>query len=62
MLLAEKLTSNPMNFPMGYNLNGRINSALDSGRNGGTMLALALANVDSLQTAINKLRGLANQS
>jgi hypothetical protein len=28
---------------------------------GGTMLALALANVDSAQTAITKLQALANQ-
>ena len=50
-------------FPKGgYSLEGRIQSTLEGRRNvGGTMLALALANVDSPQTAINKLQALANQ-
>jgi len=53
----------PNVFPRGgYSFDGRINSALEGRRNvGGTMLALALANVDSPQTAINKLQALANQ-
>jgi exosortase len=50
-------------FPRGgYSFEGRISSALEGRRNvGGTMLALALANVDSPRTAINKLQALANQ-
>jgi exosortase len=53
----------PNVFPRGgYSFDGRINSSLEGRRNvGGTMLALALANVDSPQTAINKLQALANQ-
>jgi hypothetical protein len=53
----------PNIFPRGgYSFDGRINSAFEGRRNvGGTMLALALANVDSPQTAINKLQTLANQ-
>ena len=60
----KKLTPEQPNvFPRGgYSFDGRINSALEGRRNvGGTMLALALANVDSPQTAINKLQALANQ-
>jgi exosortase len=60
----NKLTPGQPNvFPRGgYSFDGRINSALEGRRNvGGTMLALALANVDSPQTAINKLQALANQ-
>ena len=60
----KKLTPGQANtFPSGgYSFEGRIRSALDGRRNvGGTMLALALANVDSTQTAINKLQALANQ-
>ena len=46
----------------GYNFSGRIDSALAGQRNvGGTMLALALSNVDSAQTAIAKLQALANR-
>ncbi len=50
-------------FPSGgYDFNGRLKSAINGNRNvGGTMLAFALANVDSIQTAINKLQALANQ-
>ena len=50
-------------FPSGgYDFNGRLKSAINGNRNvGGTMLALAIANVDSIQTAINKLQILANQ-
>lgn len=57
------LPAQPNLFPRGgYSFDGRINSALEGRRNvGGTMLALALANVDSPQTAINKLQALANQ-
>ena len=53
----------PNLFPSGgYSFSGRIDSALEGRRNvGGTMLALALANVDSAQTAITKLQALANQ-
>ena len=60
----KKLTPGQPNvFPRGgYSFDGRIESALDGQRNvGGTMHALALANVDSPQTAINKLQALANQ-
>jgi len=60
----KKLTPGQPNvFPRGgYSFDGRIKSALEGRRNvGGTMLALALANVDSPQTAINKLQALANQ-
>ncbi len=50
-------------FPKGgYSFEGRIKSTLEGRRNvGGTMLALALANVDSSQSAIAKLQALANQ-
>ncbi len=49
-------------FPRGgYSFSGRINSTIEGRRNvGGTMLALALANVDSSQTAISKLQKLAD--
>ncbi len=52
----------PNLFPKsGYSFNGRIKSTLEGRRNvGGTMLALALANVDSSQVAISKLQDLAN--
>ncbi len=59
----HKLASGQPNlFPNGgYSFSGRINSALEGRRNvGGTMLALALANVDSSQTALTKLQALAN--
>ena len=50
-------------FPKGgYSFDGRIQATLEGRRNvGGTMLALALANVDSPQTALAKLQALANQ-
>ena len=50
-------------FPKGgYSFDGRIQSTLEGRRNvGGTMLALALANVESPQTALAKLQALANQ-
>ena len=50
-------------FPRGgYNFKGRVKAAIDGRRNvGGTMLALALANADSSQTAIAKLQALANR-
>jgi exosortase len=53
----------PNLFPRGgYSFSGRIDSAFAGRRNvGGTMLALALANVDSSQTAISKLQVLANR-
>ena len=52
----------PNLFPRGgYNLKGRIKSAIEGRRNvGGTMLALALANVDSSDTAIRNLQELAS--
>jgi hypothetical protein len=58
------LPDQPNLFPHGgYSFDGRINSALEGRRNvGGTMIAIALANVNSFQTAINKLQALANQS
>jgi hypothetical protein len=60
----KRLTPGQPNlFPSGgYNFSGRIDSALEGRRNvGGTMLALALANVESPQTAINKLQALAKE-
>lgn len=53
----------PNLFPRGgYSSEGRIKSALEGRRNvGGTMLALALANVDSSETAISKLQALAGR-
>ena len=60
----KKIASGQPNlFPRGgYSFDGRVSSALEGRRNvGGTMLALALANVDSPQTAINKLQALSNQ-
>jgi len=53
----------PNLFPRGgYSFDGRIKAAIEGRRNvGGTMLALALANVDSSQTAISKLQLLADQ-
>lgn len=53
----------PNLFPRGgYSFNGRIKSAFEGRRNvGGTMLALALANVDSIKIAMEKLQILANQ-
>lgn len=50
-------------FPKGgYSFDGRIQSTREGRRNvGGTMLALALANVESPQTALAKLQALANQ-
>ena len=56
-----KLAANQKNlFPRGgYSFSGRIKAAIDGRRNvGGTMLALALANVDSPEVAIAKLRCL----
>ena len=60
----HKLASGKPNlFPRGgYSFDGRVESAFEGRRNvGGTMLALALANVDSAQTAIAKLQALANR-
>ena len=50
-------------FPSGgYDFKGRINAALEGRRNvGGTMLALALANANSLESALAKLRSLPGQ-
>jgi hypothetical protein len=60
---SKALPDSQIRFPSGgYSLNGRIQSTLEGRRNvGGTMLALALANVDSPQIAINKLQSLVNQ-
>jgi exosortase/archaeosortase family protein len=60
---SKALPDSQIRFPSGgYSLDGRIQSTLEGRRNvGGTMLALALANVDSPQTAINKLQALVNQ-
>ncbi len=53
----------PNLFPRGgYSFGGRIESALQGRRNvGGTMLAVAVANINSLQDGITKLNSLANQ-
>jgi exosortase/archaeosortase family protein len=50
-------------FPSGgYNFYGRIKAAIEGRRNvGGTMIALAIANVDSLKTATLKLQQLADR-
>jgi hypothetical protein len=60
---SKALPDSQIRFPSGgYSLDGRILSTLEGRRNvGGTMLALALANVDSPHTAINKLQTLVNQ-
>ena len=54
------LPDQPNLFPRGgYSFDGRINSALEGRRNvGGTMIAIALANVDSPQTEIVKFENL----
>ena len=59
---SKALPDSQIRFPSGgYSLDGRIQSTLEGRRNvGGTMLALALANVDSPQTAIEKLQSLVN--
>ena len=60
----KKLIPNQPNlFPRGgYNFSGRIASAIEGRRNvGGTMLAIALANVDSQNKALSKLQNLANR-
>lgn len=53
----------PNHFPKGgYNFEGRIQSAIEGRRNvGGTMLALAIANTESIQSAVRKLEMLAHQ-
>ena len=50
-------------FPRGgYNFEGRIKAAMEGRRNvGGTMLALAIANIDSQKTATLKLQQLADR-
>ena len=57
------LPGQPNLFPSGgYSLKGRISASMSGKRNvGGTMLALALANVDSSQAALSKLKMLASQ-
>ena len=47
-------------FPKGgYNFGGRVEAAIEGRRNvGGTMLALSIANVSSIEIAINKLTSL----
>jgi len=49
-------------FPSGgYDFNGRINTALEGRRNvGGTMLAIAVANLDSTEVALAKFQNFAN--
>ena len=53
----------PNLFPQGgYNFDGRIQSAIEGRRNvGGTMLALSIANIESMESAVNKLEILAQQ-
>ena len=53
--------SEPNLFPSGgYNFEGRIQSAIEGRRNvGGTMIALALANVNSSQIAVSKSQAFA---
>lgn len=53
----------PNLFPQGgYNFDGRIQSAIEGRRNvGGTMLALSIANIESMKSAVNKLEILAQQ-
>ena len=53
--------SEPNLFPSGgYNFEGRIQSAIEGRRNvGGTMIALALANVNSSQIAVSKFQAFA---
>ena len=60
---SKALPDSQIRFPSGgYSLEGRIQATIEGSRNvGGTMLALALANVDSSQTAIAKLQALANR-
>ena len=50
-------------FPSGgYSLNGRIKATIKGQRNvGGTMIAIAIANIDSTKTAIKKLNALTSQ-
>ena len=46
----------------GYDFKGRIDAAIEGRRNvGGTMIALALANLDSSQVALAKLQLLAKR-
>ncbi|MBF95346.1 MAG: hypothetical protein CMH58_09335 [Myxococcales bacterium] len=49
-------------FPSGgYDFGGRIKAAIEGRRNvGGTLLALAVANVNTMQEAIDKLHSQAN--
>ena len=56
----KALPDSRITFPSGgYSLEGRIQATLEGSRNvGGTMLALAVANSDSKQTAISKLQEL----
>ena len=60
---SKALPDSQIRFPSGgYSLDGRIQATIEGRRNvGGTMLALALANVDSRPTAIAKLQALANE-
>ena len=60
---SKALPDSQISFPGGgYSLHGRIQATLEGRRNvGGTMLALALANVDSTQMAITKLQILISQ-
>ena len=60
---SKALPVSQIRFPSGgYSLDGRIKATIEGRRNvGGTMLALAIANVGSTQNAITKLKALANQ-
>ena len=60
----KKLLQGKINeFPSGgYDFSGRISAVLEGRRNvGGTMLALALANANSYESAISKLQSVADQ-
>jgi exosortase len=60
---SKVLPGNSNLFPSGgYDFNGRIKAAIEGRRNvGGTMLALALANANSYESAKSKLQSVANQ-
>lgn len=60
---SKILPGNSNLFPSGgYDFDGRIKAAIEGRRNvGGTMLALALANANSYESAKSKLQSVANQ-
>jgi hypothetical protein len=59
----KALSNSQIKFPSGgYSLEGRIKATLEGRRNlGGTMLALAIANLDSAQASLSKLQILATR-